>query len=72
MLAQGQINFEYNKRMVFSPGLCQYHLKMSYLQMTGSLHLKSGQAAHREHVLSEMFISKENLSDLGVSRRDTP
>lgn len=50
--------------MAFSPALYQYLLKISYLQKTGSLHLKSGQATHREYVLSER---NESLSDLGLA-----
>jgi len=56
VLAQSQIDFEHNERMVFSPAVCQYLLKISYLQKTGSLHVKSGQATHREHVLSEINV----------------
>lgn len=71
MLAWGQINFEHNKRIAFSPALCQYFLKISYLQKTGSLHLKSGQATHREHVLSEINVhfKKGSLSDLGLAAK---
>lgn len=71
MLARGQINFDHNKRMVFSPELCQYLLKILYPQKTGSLHLKSGQATHREHVLSEInVISKGKFECPGVSSRE--
>lgn len=65
---RGQINFEHNERMAFSPALCQYLLKISYLQKTGSLHLKSGRLpVESTYYLKEMFISKGKFEWLGVS-----